>query len=83
MTAVELEAIEAVRRFNRLYTKQIGALNEGLLNSVNSAGEVFLSHTRVRGKFALRLAVGHLRTTETHVARAWTLIREKAAEVAF
>jgi aromatic-L-amino-acid/L-tryptophan decarboxylase len=54
-------------------------LNEALLDRVNATGEVFLSHTRVRGRYALRLAVGNLRTTETHVTRAWELLRQAAA----
>ena len=33
-------AVAAVRRFNRLYTRQIGVLNEGLLNSAYSLTEV-------------------------------------------
>ena len=51
------------------------ALNQRLLDAVNSTGEVFLSHTRLNGKLVIRLAIGHLGTTEMHVARAWTLIR--------
>jgi aromatic-L-amino-acid decarboxylase len=50
-------------------------LNERILERVNASGEVFLSHTRIRGCFALRLAVGNLRTTHEHVARAWELLR--------
>ncbi len=50
-------------------------LNEHLLEQVNASGEVFLSHTRIRGRYALRLAVGNLRTTQAHVARAWELLR--------
>jgi aromatic-L-amino-acid/L-tryptophan decarboxylase len=45
---------------------------------VNASGEVFLSHTRVRGRYAIRLAIGNLRTTETHVRRAWELLIEAA-----
>jgi aromatic-L-amino-acid decarboxylase len=56
-------------------------LNERLLEAVNATGEVFLSHTRLEGCYVLRLAVGNLHTTEAHVARAWTLLREKAAEL--
>ena len=52
--------------------------NARLLERLNATGEVFLSHTRVRGRYALRLAVGNLRTTERHVERAWELIQELA-----
>jgi aromatic-L-amino-acid decarboxylase len=56
-------------------------LNERLLERVNATGEVFLSHTRLDGQFVLRLAIGNLRTTEAHVARAWTLLQEYADEL--
>jgi aromatic-L-amino-acid/L-tryptophan decarboxylase len=54
-------------------------LNQQLLDAVNASGEVFLSHTKLEGRFVLRLAVGNLRTTEAHVRRAWDLLREHAA----
>lgn len=56
-------------------------LNEALLESVNRTGRIYLSHTRLRGRFALRMAIGNLRTTEEHIARAWTLLREHAARL--
>jgi aromatic-L-amino-acid decarboxylase len=56
-------------------------LNAALLDRLNGSGEVFLSHTRLDGRYTLRLAIGNLHTTEAHVARAWTLIREFAAEL--
>jgi aromatic-L-amino-acid decarboxylase len=52
--------------------------NERLIDEVNRTGEVFLSHTRLHGRIALRMAIGHLRTTEAHVRRAWDLLQEKA-----
>ena len=55
---------------------QLDALNARILDAVNASGEVFLSHTRLEGRFALRLAVGHIRTTEHHVRRAWELLSE-------
>lgn len=61
--------------------ERLDALNEALLAAVNATGEVFLSHTRVRGRYAIRLAVGNLRTRETHVRRAWDLLRGAAAEI--
>ena len=55
--------------------------NQRLLDAVNATGEVFLSHTRLSGRFVLRLAVGHLRTEETHVTRAWALVTTLAARL--
>jgi aromatic-L-amino-acid decarboxylase len=49
-----------------------------LLDAVNSSGEVFLSHTKLDGRFVLRLAIGHLHTAERHVARAWELLNSRA-----
>ena len=47
------------------------ALNQKLLDSINNRGNVFLSHTKLDGRFVLRLAIGHLGTTEHHVGLAW------------
>jgi aromatic-L-amino-acid decarboxylase len=49
-------------------------LNQRVLDEVNQAGPVFLSHTRLGERLVLRLAVGNLRTTAAHVDRAWELI---------
>ncbi len=53
--------------------------NEQLLERVNATGEVFLSHARLGGRHALRLAVGNFRTTEDDVRRAWEVLRREAA----
>ena len=54
---------------------ELEALNQRLLDAMNATGEVFLSHTKLNGRFTLRLAVGNLRTKERHVARAWELAK--------
>jgi aromatic-L-amino-acid decarboxylase len=46
-------------------------LNEPVLEEVNRAGKVYLSHTRLGGRLTLRLAIGNLRTTREHVRLAW------------
>jgi aromatic-L-amino-acid/L-tryptophan decarboxylase len=53
-------------------------MNQRLLDTVNASGKVFLSHTRLNGQFVLRLAIGHLDTTEEHVASAWELLQRAA-----
>ncbi len=50
------------------------ALSEQLMERVNASGEVYLSHTKLDGRFVIRLAVGHYRTSEQHIARAWELL---------
>jgi len=50
-----------------------------VLDAVNASGEVFLSHTKLDGRFVLRLAIGNLQTTDAHVARAWELLNSAAA----
>ena len=58
--------------------ENLDAFNERLLESVNATGEIFISHTRLDGRYTLRLAIGNLHTTQAHVERAWTLIQEHA-----
>lgn len=59
--------------------EQADAHNERVMAAVNATGRAFLSHTRVRGRLGLRLAVGNLRTTADHVRAAWDLLRQTAA----
>ena len=53
--------------------------NAAIIDAVNRTGEVFLSHTRLDGRFTIRLSVGSIRTERRHVERAWALLREAAA----
>jgi aromatic-L-amino-acid decarboxylase len=64
-----------------LSDEQLDRANEALIDIVNQSGEVFLSHTRLRGRLTLRVAVGHLKTAEHHVARAWELLTSHAANL--
>ncbi len=49
-----------------------------VLDAVNASGEVFLSHTKLDGRYVLRLAIGNLRTAESHVRRAFDLLEAAA-----
>lgn len=69
--------------FSTVVFRAVGAdsdqLNARILQRVHAAGSVFISHTDVRGRYALRVAVGNIRTTEEHLIRAWSLL-EAAVE---
>ena len=49
-------------------------LNERIMKELNGSGEIFLTHTKLNGRFALRLCVGQSRTETEHVEKAWSLI---------
>ncbi len=49
-------------------------LNERIMKELNGSGEIFLTHTKLNGRFALRLCVGQSRTEAEHVEKAWSLV---------
>jgi len=50
--------------------------NTRMMEAVNATGEAYLSHTKLKGRTVLRLAVGNLRTEERHVRRAFELVQQ-------
>ncbi len=60
---------------------ELERMNAALLEAVNATGEIFISHTKIDGRYALRLAIGNLRTTESDVAKAWSILQREAAKV--
>ncbi|MBU0494749.1 MAG: aspartate aminotransferase family protein [Chloroflexi bacterium] len=56
-------------------------LNRRLLDRLNQSGHLYLTHTTLDGRYALRLCVGQAQTEERHVAQAWAHIQETAALV--
>jgi aromatic-L-amino-acid decarboxylase len=68
-------------RPNAVADADIDAFNERLLASVNATGEIFISHTKLDGRYSLRLAIGNLHTTVHHVSRAWALLQGHATQV--
>jgi aromatic-L-amino-acid decarboxylase len=50
-----------------------------LMEALNASGTAYLSHTKVEGRTALRLAVGSWRTTEADIDRTWAALQALAA----
>ena len=61
---------------------QLDAFNQRLLALVNDSGRVFLSHTRVRERFALRIAVGNLGTGEDRLQEGFQRLCRAVASMA-
>src|SRR4030081_3386799 len=55
-------------------SKKPDALNEAIMQRVNTTGKAFLSHTKLNDKLTLRLSIGNIRTTEKHVRQVWDLL---------
>lgn len=55
----------------------LDALNEQIMNDINTSGEAYVSHTRLNGKFTLRLSVGSIRVEEKHLEKVWRLLGER------
>jgi aromatic-L-amino-acid decarboxylase len=57
--------------------EDLDALNEKIMNEINASGEAYLSHTKLDGKFTLRLSVGSIHVEERHLRKVWDLLNEK------
>lgn len=79
--ALSVVCFRAVPADESLAPRALDRLNQELLRRVNARGQAFLSSTRLHGCFALRMAIGHVRTTGAHVARACDDIREVLQEL--
>jgi glutamate/tyrosine decarboxylase-like PLP-dependent enzyme len=59
----------------------LSVINSRLVESINQTGKVFLTHTSLKGKYVLRLAIGQRTTEERHVRATWDLIKAEAAKI--
>jgi aromatic-L-amino-acid decarboxylase len=56
------------------------AVNERLLTTLNASGDLYLTHTKLDGRYVLRFVVGQARTEATHVVQAWQRIQAAAQQ---
>ena len=70
----------APQRFSLVVFRRNGTdeENEQLEARVNASGEMFITHTKLDGRYVLRLAIGNARTTEDDVRRACDVLNREA-----
>ena len=70
----------APQRFSLVVFRRDGSdeENEQLLERANASGEIFINHTKLDGRYVLRLAIGNARTREDDVRRAWEVLNREA-----
>lgn len=60
---------------------QLTVLNTKFEEELSKTGKIFLSHTSLRGKYVLRLAIGARMTVERNVREAWELMIATAGDL--
>jgi aromatic-L-amino-acid decarboxylase len=55
--------------------EDLDAMNQRILDRVNSTGRAFLTHTKLDGRFTIRVTVGNLKTTRERVEEVWSLLK--------
>ena len=61
---------------------ELARINAAIMERVNAGGTAYLSHTKLNGKYTLRLAIGNIRTDRVHIESVWRELRKAAAEIA-
>lgn len=56
--------------------------NRELLARLNRTGRLYLSHTKLNGRYTLRFSVGQTMTELHHVEKAWSLVQSIAEQLA-
>ncbi|MFH1964845.1 MAG: aminotransferase class I/II-fold pyridoxal phosphate-dependent enzyme [Acidobacteriota bacterium] len=55
--------------------RALDEFNENLIRAVNDTGKVYLSHTRLNGRLAIRMALGNIRTERKHIEQVWEILK--------
>jgi aromatic-L-amino-acid decarboxylase len=60
---------------------ELERINKRLMEEVNRSGRMFMTHTKLKGKFALRFCIGQTSTSQVHVQKAWERIQAVVASL--
>ncbi|MEQ9425553.1 MAG: aminotransferase class V-fold PLP-dependent enzyme [Cyclobacteriaceae bacterium] len=61
--------------------RELENLNKKLLEDLNASGEMYLTHTKVNGKYCLRMVIAQTNVNEDHIKADWALINQLKPQV--
>jgi aromatic-L-amino-acid decarboxylase len=56
------------------------AVNQAILERLNGSGELYLTHTKLNGRYVLRMSIGQSHTELRHIEAAWQKIQAAAVD---
>jgi aromatic-L-amino-acid decarboxylase len=56
-------------------------LNQKLMDALNHSGDLYLTHTKLNGRFVLRMSIGQANTADRHVEKAWKRLQAEATRL--
>jgi aromatic-L-amino-acid decarboxylase len=59
----------------------LDALNAGLMDELNASGKMYLTHTKLNGKYTLRFVASQTQVNKDDITRAWELIKSSAEKL--
>mgnify|MGYP002395581256 CR=1 FL=1 len=57
--------------------EEINSANRQLLERLNQSGKIYLTHTKVRGMYVIRMIIGQTYVTQAHVEESWRIISKE------
>ena len=61
--------------------KSLNDINEKLNHKLNDTGRIYLTHTKINGKYSLRMVTSQTNVELKNIKRAWELITKTATAI--
>ena len=68
-------------RPERMDEKYLNDINEKLNHFLNDTGRIYLTHTKIKGRYSLRMVTSQTNVEMKNIEQAWALITEKASMI--
>ena len=61
--------------------EKLNELNKSLEQNINSTGNAYITHTKLNGKYTLRMCIGQTNVEKRHVDAFWNLLNEHVSRL--